>query len=424
MDAGRHVRWSDAQCGVVPIHSLALVSESRVSMQLSVPPVADQRGSDRAGPIRVAICVSSLDIGGTELNAVRSAERLDRARFAVQVISLQSEGPLRARYEAAGIPIRPMPISSLFSLQTIRQGIRLAGWLRREAIQVFHSQDVYSNIFGAPWARMAGVPAAVQSRRWWGSVPRVGLLKCNRFAYRLAHCITANSPSVARLLVDADGVSPSRIHIIPNFLDESAFEPMAETRRHQLLASFGIPTDAAVVGVVARLTAVKDHETLLRAVGLLRPRWPKLKVLLVGEGECRTSLEAEARRLGIQDAVIFAGHQPHVPNLHSLFDVSVLCSLDEAFPNSVIEAMAAARPVVATAVGGIPDAVESGVTGLLVRPAIPEDLADAIHELLAGRELAQRMGMTGQARARERYGERTVIASLEALYIELVSAHA
>ena len=384
---------------------------------------ADSRGSQQAS-IRVAFCISSLDIGGTELNAVRSAERLNPSRFAVQVIALQPSGPLRARYEEAGIPVWPMPISALFSFQTITQGLRLARWLKRERIQVFHSHDIYSNIFGATWARLVGVPVVIQSRRWWGSVPRMGLLALNRYTYRLAHCVTTNSPSVARLLEFEDGVPRGRIRVIPNFVDDSAFEPMAEAKRRDFLTAFGIPPDAAVVGIIARLAAVKDHLTLLRAVGLLRPRWPRLRVLLVGDGECRGSLEAEANLLGIQDIVVFAGHQPHVPNLHSLFDVSVLCSVDEAFPNSVVEAMAAGRPVVATAVGGIPDAVESGITGLLVRPGAPEELAHALDELLRNPELAGRLGRTGREWAREHYAEQTVIAALEALYVESVSDHA
>jgi glycosyltransferase involved in cell wall biosynthesis len=387
-------------------------------------PVVDGGGGRRAGPIRVVFCISNLDIGGTELNAVRTAERLDRSRFAVQVVALQAAGPLRARYEEAGIPVRHTPIPNLFSARTVREGIRLAGWLRREAIDVFHSHDVYGNIFGAPWARVAGVPAVVESRRWWGSVPRKGLLTINRFTYRCAHCVTANSPSIARLLVDTDGISPERVRVIPNFVDESAFEPMPEADRRGFLTAFGVPSDGLVVGVVARLAEVKDHATLLQAVALLRPRWPKLWVLLVGDGESRLSLQAEVERLGLQDRTVFAGHQPHSPNLHSLFDVSVLCSVDEAFPNSVIEAMAAGRPVVATAVGGVPDAVVPGVTGLLVRPAAAEELASALDDVLASPDLGREMGAAGQARAREHHSEGTVVASLEALYEELTGPDA
>jgi glycosyltransferase involved in cell wall biosynthesis len=349
---------------------------------------------------------------------------MDRSRFALQVVALQPTGPLRARYEQLGVPVTYVPIPNLFSPRTVLEGFRLARWLRREAIDVFHSHDVYCNIFGAPWARVAGVPAVVESRRWWGSVPRKGLLTINRLTYRCAHCVTANSPSIARLLVEVDRVSSNRVRVVPNFVDDGAFEPMSEANRRAFLTELGVPSDARVVGVVARLAAVKDHATLLQAVALLRPRWPKLWVVLVGDGETRDSLQADAARLGIHDRVIFAGHQPHNPNLHSLFEISVLCSVDEAFPNSVIEAMAAARPVVATAVGAVPDAVVPGVTGLLVPRAAPRELALALEEILESPDLGLAMGAAGQARAREHYSERPAVASLEALYEELVSANA
>ena len=240
-------------------------------------------------------------------------------------------------------------------------------------------------------------------------------------AYRFADCVVANSPSVARLVEQADGVPPSRIQVIPNFVEESAFEPLGEAERSSLLGKFGIPADAIIVGVIARLAPVKDHATLLEAAALLRERWPDVWYLLVGDGESRGDLMAKARDLGLGDRVVFAGQQPHEPNLHHLFDVSVLCSRNEAFPNTVIEAMAAGTPVVATAVGGVPDAIEDGVTGRLVRASDPGHLATVLEELLASPDVRQALGAAGRARARERYMPSRALSELEMLYQRLVA---
>jgi glycosyltransferase involved in cell wall biosynthesis len=167
---------------------------------------------------------------------------------------------------------------------------------------------------------------------------------------------------------------------------------------------------------------VKDHATLLQAAARLAPRWPELRVVLVGDGECRHALESVARTLGLERRVHFAGRLPNEPNLHHLFDVSVLCSVSEGFPNSIVEAMAAARPVVATNVGGVADAVTDGETGLLVPPSNPERLAATIDELLLDPARRRALGAAARERARSRYRAAAVVASLEALYDRLLGA--
>jgi glycosyltransferase involved in cell wall biosynthesis len=206
---------------------------------------------------------------------------------------------------------------------------------------------------------------------------------------------------------------------IPNFLDPESFEPMAADVRRRMLDEVGVPEGAFVVGIVARLSTVKDHATLLRAVASLRDKIPALHCVLVGDGPERSAIERQAASLGIGDIVHLAGERTQPPNLHGLFDVSVLCSTTEAFPNSVLEAMAAARPVVATDVGGTPDAVHEGTTGLLVRPSDPSRLADAILRLYNEPALRVKLGNAGCAAARAGYSADAVIAKVEALYTQL-----
>lgn len=371
--------------------------------------------------IRVVFCIDNLGIGGTELNAVRTAERLDRGRFDSSLVCLQEDGPLRARYQMAGIPVRSFPIPNLYGMDAFRQGRQLARFLRSERVDVFHSHDVYSNIFGTFWARSAGTPAVIASRRWWQSLPQRKLRIANALAYRMAHCVIANAPAVADSLRTSERLSPQRISVISNFVDESAFEPLGAEQHATLLRELGVSPNAVLVGIIARLAPVKDHASLVAAVALLHARWPELRCIVVGDGECRGMLEAQSRQLGLEGVVRFAGLRPHAPNLHHLFDISVLCSVSEGFPNSLVEAMAAGRPIVATAVGGNSDAVRQQENGLLVPPQNPEALAAAIEELLQQPDLRRTMGAAGLHRARAEYSDVAALHSLESLYERLLA---
>jgi glycosyltransferase involved in cell wall biosynthesis len=206
---------------------------------------------------------------------------------------------------------------------------------------------------------------------------------------------------------------------IPNFLDPQAFDPIADGDRERLLAELGVPDGAFVVGIVARLAAVKDHATLFHAVASLMPSIPNIHVVMVGDGPERARLEALAASLGMTSIVHFAGQRAQAPNLHGLFDVSVLCSTSEAFPNSILEAMAASRAVVATDVGGTPDAVREGRTGLLVPPSDPSRLAWAISRLYEDPSLRVKLGTAARASAQAGYSADSVLPQLEQLYQRL-----
>jgi glycosyltransferase involved in cell wall biosynthesis len=372
------------------------------------------------GPIRVLYCIDNMQLGGTELNAVRTAERLDRSRFTLEVVCIRATGPLMDRYAAAGIPVHSFPMSSLWGATAFRQGLRLIRLLKDRQIEVVHSHDAYTSVYATLWARLAGVRGVIASRRSWHSPHLRGqMLRANRLAYRFAHVVVGNSPSVARLVETEGGVPSSRVVTIPNFLDPQAFEQIANGERERLLAELGVPAGAFIIGIVARLAAVKDHGTLFHAVASLRDTIPAMHIVVVGEGPERARLEALAQSLGIGSIVHFAGHRSQAPNLHGLFDVSVLCSTSEAFPNSILEAMAAARAVVATDVGGNPDAVRQGRTGLLVPPSDPSRLAEAIQRLHSEPGLRAKLGAAARNSAALGYGAESVIPQVEQLYQRL-----
>jgi glycosyltransferase involved in cell wall biosynthesis len=364
----------------------------------------------------VVHCLDSLDVGGTELNAVRTVERLDPARYDLTLVCQRGSGALRARFEAAGVRVLELPYPGLLSVGALRQGRALVKFLVSNRVEVVHSHDQYNNLFATACARLAGVPLVIASRRWWHTLPRLRHRITNALGFRLAHVVLGNSPAVASALVSEDGLKPDKVHCVPNFVDEDAFAPLAPETRRALLAELGVPDGAMVVGCVARLDPVKDLAMLLRAFARLARRHTAVHLVLVGDGPEREALRADAVRLGLSGHVHFAGTRPNRPNLHALFDVSVLTSRSEGFPNTIVEAMAAGRPIVATRVGGVPDAVEDDRSGLLVEARDDEAFALALESMLRDETRRAAFGDAARERARQLFHRSHVLPELEALY--------
>ena len=193
--------------------------------------------------IRVAFCVDSFAIGGTELNAVRTAEALDPVRIDLRIFHLQTRGPLRSRYERLGLCMTHVPIANLYSPRTAVQGVRLANLLRRENVDVVHSHDIYCNIFAVPWARLLSACSIIASRRWGHKASRPELAAANRWSSMLAHRVLANSSGVAGLLAREEGVPRKKIVEIPNFLGEDAFEVAEEAACIAQRRAWGFPME-------------------------------------------------------------------------------------------------------------------------------------------------------------------------------------
>jgi glycosyltransferase involved in cell wall biosynthesis len=364
----------------------------------------------------VAFVIDNMGLGGTELNAVRTAERMDRTRYDLRVICIGADGPLSARYRAMGIPIVNLPLRSLYGPTMLSVGLSFARWLRREHVQIVHAHDMYSNVFATLWGRLAGVPVVIASRRWWHSLPNRKLRMGNVAAFRMARAVLANSPQVARSVRDADKVPAERVWTVTNFADDEAFAQVASEARTKQRAAWGVPEGSVVVGCVARLVPVKDHATLVRAFGEVHERRPDTHLVLIGDGECRSMLEAQVQAAGLAGAVTFTGELRDGGNRHRMFDVSTLSSLSEGFPNTLVEAMAAGVPVVATAVGGSMDAVIQDETGFLVPPSSPHELAQALLRLVESPPLRRMLGDGGRERAMDVYRAEPALLALQSMY--------
>lgn len=368
--------------------------------------------------VRVAWCIDSLDVGGSELNAVRTAEQLAKSGCCLHLFHFHNDGPLLARYKALGIPMRHVPMTGFLSRAAVVQAAKVAGEIRQWKLNIVHCHDIYTNIFYAPVARLLSSAKVITSRRWWKYSPRAGLPSLNRAAYRMSHRVLANSASVASMLVKEEGVSPSRVVEVPNFIDDSFLQSAPPESIRRMRKEWGIPPEAFVVGTVARLVPVKRHDTLLKAAS----RLPQdVHILLIGDGPERSALQELVASLGLQARVHFAGKQLASINLHELLDVSVLCSESEGFPNTLVEALGASRPVIATPVGGVLDLIQSDATGILTPVADSTALAVAVARFRQNPALGVRLGAAGRALVKSRYSRDGVMSKLLSVYRDLAA---
>jgi glycosyltransferase involved in cell wall biosynthesis len=209
--------------------------------------------------------------------------------------------------------------------------------------------------------------------------------------------------------------------VIYNGLNTHGFSAFPPGAHEQVRGELGIPLDAFAVGSVGRLHPQKGYDLLLQAVGFLHTRIPTLRVLIVGEGEARPALEQQRRELGLEEVVIFAGERRDIPAMLSALDGFVSASRWEGLSNAVLEAAAAGLPVIATRVGGTPEIVLDGETGLLVEPEDAQGLATAILQLYENPELRRRLGQAGQQRVEAAFTLRTTIQKTGQLYTRLLA---
>lgn len=363
-------------------------------------------------PIPVLHLITDLTTGGAQTALLRLVERLDRSRFLPAVACLYgSDGAIARQMRALGVPVTDLGMTAKWHWDAFWRFYRL---LRRERPAILHTWMFHANIPGRLLGRLAGIPIVVSSERTMGQEAR-WRYRLDRLTAPLADRVVCVSQPVADFAVRNVGLPAHKIAVIPNGLDLQAFEGLPT--RQEARAALGLPAGQPLVGVVARLTPVKRLDVLLQALAAL----PEAGAVLVGDGPQRAQLEALSRELGLADRVHLAGHQDDVRPWLAALDVFALSSDWEGLPNAVLEAMAAGLPVVATAVGGTPEVVVNGATGLLVPPNNPPTLAQAIAALLRDPELGGRMGKAGRERVAQHFSVEQMVRQTERLYEELLT---
>jgi glycosyltransferase involved in cell wall biosynthesis len=384
---------------------------------------------------RILRVVTRLNTGGPARHLTTLSQALDPARYEQRLVAGREgpgEGSMRSFVEAQGVHVTVVPDM----IGTARLGpadivavARIRRLIRDFRPDIVETHTTKAGIVGRLAARLEGSPVVlhiyhghVLDGHYYGAI-KTWMARCaERGLARMSDRLVAVSARVKDDLVKYKVASPEHISIVEPGLD---LAPMLRCRleRGALRRELGLDPAVPLVGIVGRLTPIKNHRLFLdAAVALLAVR-PDVHFVVVGDGEIGPLIRARARALGVMARVIFTGWRYDLPRIYADLDVLVSCSTSEGTPFTIIEAMAAGCPVVATRVGGVPDLLDDQATGLLVPPAQPEPLVGAILQLLRDRDLARALARSAAARAEVRFGPARLASDMDALYTELLHAY-
>ncbi len=378
--------------------------------------------------IRVARIITRINVGGPAIQAMLLTQRLDPERYETflvcgkpgpregDMLELRGDGAVRPIF----IPALGRGISPLDDLGAFLELLRV---LRRLRPHVVHTHLAKAGLLGRIAARLAGVPVVVHTfhgnvlRGYFGGVTSRVFLLLERFAARLSTRIVAISPRVADELRMLGVADERRLVVIPLGLD---LQPFLDVPRGRIRAELGLMDTDQLVVIVARLVPIKGIDVFLDAAAIIARSELRAHFVVVGDGELHDALVARTEALGLERRVHFLGWRADLPAVYGDADVVVLSSHNEGTPVSLIEALAAARAVVATSVGGVPDIVRPGC-GALVHDSDAEAMAREITALLHDAESRTRLGRAGRAAVYPSYDAQSLVRRIDDLYRELVA---
>ena len=370
--------------------------------------IATPSAVPRPPQIPIAVVMTSFDAGGTERQMLELARRLDRSRWNVHLACLNARGPWKEA-AATAAPIAQFPISGFGRPETCRQALAFARWCVRQRIEVVHTADFYTNVFALPAAAFARVPVRIGSRRGLNTDRTTTQLAMQRAAFKCAHAVVTNSRAVAGQLA-AEHVRAGKVVVVPNGIELDAFTPAAASaKRREVL-------------VVANLRPEKGYDVLVDAAQRLLADYPDAHFRCVGTGGERENLQAQATARGVAHAFTWMGARDDVPALLAQADLFVLPSRTESMPNSVLEAMAARLPVIASAVGGVPEVIDDGRTGLLFRAGDAAALAEGMARVMRDPDLGTELGNNARNEVRENYSFDRMVKAIDSLYVRELAA--
>jgi glycosyltransferase involved in cell wall biosynthesis len=358
-------------------------------------------------PLRVAHVIWALGLGGAEQVVIRLAAGLDRTRFAPLVCCLDEPGAFAPQAERAGLEVVALGKRGPVDARIIG---RLQGLLRRRRIDVVHTHLWGADLWGRFAARRAGTPVVVTTAHNVDSWKRWHHLALDRWLAAGTRLVAVSHE--VRAFYEERGVGRGRWQVIYNGVGELPTSP----RDRRPLSALGIAGQDPVAALVGRLVPAKAPGVFLEAVQRAALALPSLRAIVVGDGPLRPQLEQRARQLGLGGRVVFAGLRHDVADLLAGVDVLAFSSEREGLSMAMLEAMAAGVPVVATRVGGTPELIETGVTGILVPPGEPQALADGLLTVLRSPERSDSLRRAARELVRSRFSLRQMIEDYEAVY--------
>jgi glycosyltransferase involved in cell wall biosynthesis len=351
-------------------------------------------------PIKLAVLLQDLEFGGTQRYAIHLLQHINRELFSPELWVLRGGSDMLAAAQATGAKIVHLSHSSWVGPDALTN---LAWKLCRDKPQILYTLTVVPNIWGRVFGRVARVPVIVSGYR--SLFPN----QHERWLWPLSDRIICNAHALKEIMIQRYRVASERIAVVPNAVDTDHFKPFPNQ-------GFIRPT----VLSIGRLVDDKDPLNLLEGFRLASERVPHAQFVIMGNGPLRAELDARIVAHFLDGKIKLLAGVPDVRLAMRSASVFVLASVREASPNVIIEAMAMGLPVVATRVGGIPELIEDGKTGILVEPGDPRGLADAVATVLADENRRREMGLLGRRRVEEFHSLRYMVTETERVFLEAV----
>jgi glycosyltransferase involved in cell wall biosynthesis len=369
--------------------------------------------------IRVLQVVDKFSMDGRSIHGVARlmswwVNMIDREHFEMSILGLRAPSRAGRYIEKQGGQVfysdrgRLNP-ASLFDIAKVAQQTRA---------DLLHLHGYKACTLGRIAGAVLGIPVILHEHGAFPSVPSYQRM-ADWFLAPLNDKVIVVSEAVKKFCVEKRSMSPEKVEIVLNGIPLDEFRDVPEEDVQQAAGDLGLSPDAPILGTVARLDEEKGITYLLDAIPRIKQVLPETKVLVVGDGALRSELEEKAEYLGVADDVVFTGERRDVPRLYRLMDVKVISSVYEGIPLTLFEAMASGTPVVATAVGGIGEIIEDGISGVLVQSRKPEEISEAVVRLLRDEEHRRDISNCAQDRV-QKYDVRTSMRRIENIYREVL----
>lgn len=368
---------------------------------------------------KILYVIDNLEFGGGERGFAQLAGAL-RDRYEI-LIACQPGGLLGERLKQLGVQIRPLDFRRQVSASRI---VRLFEIIRAEEVHLVHSMGARADFSARIAASLAGAPVVVSTIAMFvegydtSPAKRALYRAALRLSERFCDGFIAVSDAVREVLVEGHRIPQEKVVRIYNGVELDVFTPGSQDG-FQMKRELHLDPEAPVVGTIGRLVYQKAHDVFLQAAFLVVKAVPAAQFLIVGEGPLRPNLERMVEELGLERCSL-AGFRADIPNMLSILDVFTLPSTVEGLPRVLLEALAAARPVVATRIDGVTEIVQHGLTGLVVPPRGPAALADAVISLLKDPGLARRLGEAGRKLVEERFAVSRMVEEVDRVYTTLL----
>ncbi|HSG27261.1 MAG TPA: glycosyltransferase [Candidatus Krumholzibacterium sp.] len=370
--------------------------------------------SEKDGRIRVCMMLPKWHIGGAEVQVMGLLKNMDRDRYAVS-LCLFGRGVESMEREAEryvedvyylGFKWRYSPVSFL----------KLVKFLQDGRFDVVHAHLAWADLIGRVAAWFAGVPVRITTEHGKGLWKSPFQVRIEKWMNRITDMRICVSRDIFRIRKEREGTPEEKLSYIPNGVDPEGFPGECPDLKSVIMKEFGWPPESPLVLSIGRIVEAKNYPLLVESIALLRGRVPGVRCLIAGEGRCAGEVAGAIARFGADGDVRLAGSRSDIARLLGAADIFVLSSDREGLPVTLLEAMASGTPVVATRVGGIPEAVASEKSALLVPPGDAQALAGAMERVLRDRDLAERLSSEAYGIVRERFSIRSVTRRVEKIY--------